>query len=104
MIVTGVRLLDIHLVELPLMCPLDDPFVLKGVRKCESLKNPRGGLLDAVPVRLEAVLHVEHTVRYVLLDLFLHLEIVLFPFRLGESGVPSVELGLFPDRGVKVIE
>ena len=82
MVVAGVRLADVHLVELPFMGPLDDPLVLQRIRDGESLQNPWSGLPDAVPVRLQAVLHVEDTVGDVFLDLFLYLEIVFFSVRL----------------------
>ena len=83
MVVAGVRLAYVHLVELPLVGPSDNPFVLKGIRQGEGFQNPRGRLLDAVPVSLQAVLDIQDTVGDVLLDLFLDLEVVFFPFGLG---------------------
>ena len=103
-VVARVRLADIHLVEFPLVGPVDYSFVEKRVRKREGLQDPRRGLLYAVSPRLKAVLHVKDAVREMLLQFLLDLEIVLFPFNLRESGIPGVELGLLPGRRVKVVK
>ena len=103
----GVRELDVHLVELPFVCPLDNPLVEHRVGKRESLQNPRSILPDAIPPRDQAVFYKLQVISDAPFDLLLLLDVVFLPFQFRQTGVPSVELGFLAGvvfQGVKGVQ
>ena len=62
-VVGGIEFLKIDVVELPVMLPDDNPFVVHGIRHCKSFKDTWGSRNDTVLYGSEAVLYFHFSQR-----------------------------------------
>ena len=100
----GVDFLDVHLVEVPLMRPHDDAFVLHGIRQGEGLQDARRVFDDAVADGLQAVFQGQDAVCFLAFQGQALLQEVFLPFQFAHLGPACGKGGLGGGQGVGVIQ
>ena len=89
-VVCSVKRLKVHIVEVSVFLPCDDPFVLHGIRNSESLEDTRSLGDDAVLDCLDAVFYLHLTLHFSDLGRKSLLIVILLSLLLGQRGIPCV--------------